>query len=101
MGKIDVLDLDVSIAKYIYKGITSYILHNESAAFPTAPDYTFFENLTKEATLEERVRAWHIVLHEVADKFQTLSKRYNVSCTDDEIADAFESLKKVYKHLWI
>ena len=101
MGKIDVLDLDISIASYIYKGITSYILHNESATFPTAPDYTFFENLTEKATLEERVKEWHILLHEVADKFKTLSKRRDVSCTDDEIADAFELLKKVYKYLWI
>ena len=44
MGKIDVLDLDVSIARYIYEGITGYIMQNEKMTFPTSPDYTFFEN---------------------------------------------------------
>ena len=101
MGKIDVLDLDVSIAKYIYKGITSYILHNESAAFPTAPNYVFFENVSKDATLEERVKEWHIILHEIAEKFNALANnRYN-GVTDEEIEDAFNSLKKVYKFLWL
>ena len=101
MGKIDVLDLDISIAKYIYKGITSYILHNESAAFPTAPDYTFFENLTENATLEERVKEWHIILHEIAEKFNALANNKYNGVTDEEIEDAFNSLKKVYKFLWV
>ena len=56
MGKIDVWDLDVSIANYIYKGITGYIIKNEKMAFPTAPSYDFFENLTENATLDERVK---------------------------------------------
>ena len=101
MGKIDVLDLDISIAKYIYKGITGYIIQNEKMAFPTAPDYTFFENLTENATLEERVKEWHIILHEIADKFLSLTKRYHISATDEEIKDAFDSLAKVYRYLWI
>lgn len=41
MGKIDVLDLDISISRDIYKGITGYIIKNEKMAFSTAPDYTF------------------------------------------------------------
>ena len=101
MGKIDVLDLDISIAKYIYKGIKGYILKNEVMAFPTAPDYTFFENLNENATLEERVKEWHIILHEIAEKFNTLANnRYN-GITDEEIEDAFDSLKRVFRYLWI
>ena len=101
MGKIDVLDLDISIARYIYKGITGYIIKNEKMAFPTAPSYDFFENLTEDATLDERVKEWHITLHHVADKFNTLTKRYHISATDEEIKDAFRSLAKVYRYLWI
>ena len=56
MGKIDVLDLDISIARYIYKGITGYIIKNEKMAFPTAPRYDFFENLTEDAILEEPIK---------------------------------------------
>ena len=101
MGKIDVLDLDISIAKYIYKGINEYIVKNEVMAFPTAPDYTFFENLNENATLEERVKEWHIILHEIAGKFNTLANnRYN-GVTDEEIEDTFDSLKKVFRYLWI
>ena len=101
MGKIDVLDLDISIANYIVKGINQYIIKNESAVFPTAPDYTFFENLTENATLEERVKEWHIVLNEIAEKFNTLANnRYN-GTTDEEIEDAFNSLKRVFRYLWI
>ena len=101
MGKIDVLDLDISIAKYIYKGIKGYILKNEVMAFPTAPSYDFFENLTENATLEERVKEWHIILHEIAEKFNTLANnRYN-GTADEEIEDAFDSLKKVFRYLWI
>lgn len=48
MGKIDVLDLDNSIARYIYKGITGYIIKNEKMAFPSAHSYDFFENLTED-----------------------------------------------------
>ena len=48
MGKIDVLDLDNSIARYIYKGETGYIIKNEKMAFPTAPSYDFFENFTED-----------------------------------------------------
>lgn len=101
MGKIDVLDLDISIARYIYKGITGYILKNEKMAFPTAPDYDFFKNLTEDTTLEERVKEWHVLLHEIAEKFNTLTKRYNISITDEEIKEAFDSLAKVYRWLWI
>ena len=101
MGKIDVLDLDISIARYIYKGITGYITQNEKMAFPTAPSYDFFENLTEDATLDERVKEWHILLHEIADKFLRLTKRYHISATDEEIKDAFDSLAKVYRCLWI
>lgn len=101
MGKIGVLDLDISIANYIYKGITGYIMQNEKMAFPTAPSYDFFENLTEDATLEERVKEWHILLHEIADKFLRLTKRYHISATDEEIKDTFESLAKVYRWLWI
>ena len=101
MGKIDVLDLDISIARYIYKGITGYIIQNEKMAFPTAPSYDFFENLTEDATLEERVKEWHIILHHVTDKFLRLTKRYHISVTDEEIKDAFDSLAKVYRYLWI
>ena len=101
MGKIDVLDLDISIAKYIYKGLKKYIKRNQKAVFPTAPDYGFFETLTENATLEERVKEWHIILHEIAEKFNTLANnRYN-GITDEEIEDAFDSLKKVFKYLWI
>ena len=70
-------------------------------AFPTAPDYTFFENLTENATLEERVKEWHIILHEIAEKFKTIANnRYN-GITDEEIVDAFDSLKRVFRYLWI
>lgn len=100
MGKIDVLDLDISIARYIYKGITGYIKENEKAVFPTAPRYDFFENLTEDASLEERVKEWHILLHEIAEKFNLLTKRYHISATDEEIKDAFDSLAKVYRYLW-
>ena len=101
MGKSDVLDLDISIANYIYKGINGYIVKNEVMAFPTAPDYTFFENLTENATLEERVKEWHIILHEIAEKFKTIANnRYN-GITNEEIVEAFDSLKRVFRYLWI
>lgn len=101
MGKIDVLDLDISIARYIYKGITGYIIKNEKTAFPTAPSYDFFDNLTEDTTLEERVKEWHILLHEIADKFLRLTKRYHISATDEEIKDTFDSPAIVYRYLWI
>ena len=101
MGKIDVLDLDISIANYIYKGITGYIKQNEKMAFPTAPEYAFFENLNENATLEERVKEWHIILHEIAEKFKTIANnRYN-DIAKEEIEDAFGSLKRVFRYLWI
>ena len=101
MGKMDVLDLDISIAKYICKGLKMYIKENENAVFPTAPDYCFFEGLTENATLEERVKAWHILLNEIADKFDALSKVCDNGSCDSEIELAFDLLKKVYKYLWI
>jgi hypothetical protein len=101
MGKIDVWDLDVSISKYICKGLKKYIKENEKAAFPTAPNYTFFENLNENATLEERVKEWHIILHEIAEKFKTFANNKYNGITDEEIEDAFDSLKKVFRYLWI
>lgn len=76
-------------------------MQNEKATFPTAPDYAFFENLTEDATLEERVKEWHILLREVAEKFNAFTKRYDVSFLDEEIENAFNLLKRVFKHLWI
>ena len=99
MGKIDVLDLDISIARYIYKGITGYIMKNEKMATPTATRYDFFENLTEDATLEERVKEWHIILHEIAEKFDKISNEYKAS--EEDVNDAFDELKRVYKGLWI
>ena len=99
MGKIDVYDLDNSIARYIANGIKQYITVNEKATFPTAPDYDFFKNLTKDATLEERVKEWHILLHEISEKFNDIAKDYKA--TQEEINDAFDALKRVFKRLWI
>ena len=69
--------------------------------FQPCPTTLFFENLTEDATLDERVKEWHIILHHVADKFLRLTKRYRISATDEEIKDAFNSLAKVYRYLWI
>lgn len=99
MGKIDVLDLDISIAKYICKGLKKYIKENEKAVFPTAPDYTFFEGLSKDTSLEDRVKEWHLVLNKVAEKFDKISNEYKAS--EEDVNDAFDELKRVYKGLWI
>lgn len=97
MEKTDVLDLDVSIANYIYKGIKRYIKENEKATFPTAPTY---EDVSVE-DLSERVIRWHTELNELADKFNKLAKSRYPNVAKEEIADAFDSLKQVYLNLWI
>ena len=97
MGKIDVLDLDISIARYIYKGIKGYIKENETATFPTAPDY---DDIPVD-DLEKRVKRWHVELNEIAEKFNLLTKRYDTHVTDEEIKGAFDSLEKVFRYLWI
>ena len=97
MGKIDVLDLDVSIANYICKGIKGYIKQNSKARFPTAPTYKDIPN----DNLSERVKRWHTELSELASKFNKVSKNREHSVTEEEIADAFDMLKKVFRYLWI
>ena len=97
MEKTDVLDLDVSIANYIYKGIKRYIKENEKASFPTAPTY-------KDISVDNfagRVKRWHTELNELADKFNKLAKSRYPNVAKEEIADAFDSLKQVYLNLWI
>jgi hypothetical protein len=97
MGKIDVWDLDISIANYIYKGIKGYIKENEKATFPTAPDYDGIDV----DDLETRVKRWHEELNEIAKKFLRLTKRINENISDEEIAGAFDSLKEAFRLLWI
>lgn len=97
MGKIDVLDLDISIANYSYKGIKGYIKENEKAAFPTASNYDDIDA----DDLEARVKRWRTELNEIAKKFLRLTKRINENITDEEIAEAFDSFKGVFRLLWI
>ena len=92
MGKIDVWDLDISIANYIYKGIKQYIKENDKAVFPTAPTYDDISN----DELKERVNRWHIELNEVANKFKKLSDYKYHNITENDVNDAFDSLKGVY-----
>ena len=92
MGKIDVWDLDWSIANYIYKGIKQYIKENNKAVFPTAPVY---EDISDDE-LDKAVERWHIELNEIANKFKKLYKNKYPSITENDVNDAFDSLKEVY-----
>lgn len=99
MGKIDVMDLDNSIARYIASGIKQYIKANENSTFPTAPVHIFFENISIDASLEDRVKEWHNILRDIADKFNDIAKGY--TATQEEIDEAFDDLKRVFCLLWI
>ena len=97
MGKIDVYDLDLSIANYIYKGIKGYIKENEKAVVPTAPKY---DDIPVD-NLSERVNKWHVELNAIADKFKKLSKNKYHNVTKQEVNEAFDLLKEAYWYLSI
>ena len=95
MSKIDVYDLDNSIASYISSGLKQYINVNEKTGLPTAPKYAEIPD----KNLKERVKRWHKELSELAETFNEISKDYNAS--QEKIDSAFDKLKKIFKHLWI
>ena len=95
---IDVFDLNNIISQFISNGLKKYLVANKKAVFPTCGKDELPDRVQVFQS-QEKMKEWNERIENLAEKFDVLGKEYYPK--QEDIDEAFDELKKVYKDLWI